>query len=327
MPPAGRFLWWERTRSQGRRKPGELRSGLHPLDLEDGWLEVAEPVRYAEVMADRRAVLQGEQRELVFVADAASHAAQAELLDLALSHLAARHPSRFALTGTGADRIFQSIAEGLSWSLVEYDDAPLLLLGQIVQEDLCIMREEPSGVEGGAPRHVFAAGVVTDSFDPVEKHLLPMLDLHGPVPQYAVDLHESMGRVFETLRKPVWRANFGLAEWREEGQEADVATLLERLYLKVEFETLRRLPFNTDYLLFTVRQHFDPLAALSLEPLACAALAMEIRNLPQALLEYKGVGEPATQQVALAFLDSVCSKHGLQPPAAPDGREPWERDP
>ncbi|CAE8649151.1 unnamed protein product, partial [Polarella glacialis] len=125
--------------------------------------------------------------------------------------------------------------------------------------------------------------VVTSSFDPVSKHMLPMLEMHDPVPQYAEDLHASMGRVFATLKKPVWRANFAVAEWRdeEEASSEDDDALLQRLYLKVEYETLRRLPKHPEYLVFTIRSHMDPLLELASMPLACAALEEEIRLLPE----------------------------------------------
>eukprot|EP00913_Durusdinium_trenchii_P015739 g14791.t1 len=42
---------------------------------------------------------------------------------------------------------------------------PLELLGSVLQEDVCIMHERASG------EHLFVAGVVMDSFDPVAKHM------------------------------------------------------------------------------------------------------------------------------------------------------------
>ncbi|OLQ14221.1 hypothetical protein AK812_SmicGene1705 [Symbiodinium microadriaticum] len=56
----------------------------------------------------------------------------------------------------------------LHWDVADYADKPLELLGSLLQEDICIMHED---LVGGEPTHVFAAGVVMDSFDPVSKHL------------------------------------------------------------------------------------------------------------------------------------------------------------
>lgn len=325
IPSAARFLWWERTRSQGRRCPGTLRSGLHVLDLDVGWLELDAPPAYAEAMAVRRAVLaeEGGQSSLVLVDDGESQGAQAELLDLVAEYLARRHPARFALQGEGHARQLASLAEGLSWRFRDYEARPLALLGQLLQEDLCLMREDgrsggaAAGEHGGhgAGRHLFVAGCVMDSFDPVEKHMLPMLELHGPVPRYATDLHESMGQVFKALRKPFWRANFGLMEWREEGEGEELALSdeerLDRMYLKVEYETLRRLPLHAEYLVFTIRRHLSPLPSLAKTPFACAALATELRNLPPELLAYKGFASPETCGLVLRFLDHICAVHGL----------------
>eukprot|EP00439_Symbiodinium_sp_Y106_P073252 s118_g13.t1 len=162
-----------------------------------------------------------------------------------------------------------------------------------------------------------------------------MMDLHGPVPHYAEDLHASMGRVFASLRKPLWRANFAVAEWSEEEdefafqlalkrqalvlrimlcsgkrQEQPTRTfrarhhirtiaeweepsmtpeaILARVFLKVEYETLRRLPINSEYLVFTIRSHIDPLPDRTPE-----------------LLAYKGLGQPEVRAVVLSYLDSA----------------------
>mmetsp|Transcript_63054 Transcript_63054/g.195228 ORF Transcript_63054/g.195228 Transcript_63054/m.195228 type:complete len:155 (+) Transcript_63054:178-642(+) len=150
-----------------------------------------------------------------------------------------------------------------------------------------------------------------DSFDPVEKHLLPMLELHDPVPGYASDLHASMGRVFSALRRPFWRANFSFYAWSYEDEDTSSSTeqtceeIIDRLCVKVEYETLRRLPEHSDHLVFTIRAHMDPLASFAATPFACAALGAEIRNMPDALLEYKGLGDAATRRAVLGFLDAA----------------------
>lgn len=273
---------------------------------DSGWLEVSADPAYANMMAYRREVVQ-QQRDLAIVEDEASRGAQLELLTLVVEHLSMQLPERFAVVGEGEEQRVQSLAEGLEWRLADYADRPLELVGSLIQEDVCIMREEVQA--DGTYRHIFVAGVVMDSFDPVAKHMLPMLELHDPVPQYAPDLHESMGRVFATLRKPVWRANFSVAEWQgqEDTVDPSTETLLERLYLKVEYETLRRLSNNNKYLVFTIRAHMDPIISLASVPLAAAALAEDLQTLPEALLEYRGIGEGTSRQAVLSFLDSVCA--------------------
>ncbi|CAE7902571.1 unnamed protein product, partial [Symbiodinium microadriaticum] len=77
---------------------------------------------------------------------------------------AVNFPARFTLE----DGRFSSLGEGLHWDVADYADKPLELLGSLLQEDICIMHED---LVGGEPTHVFAAGVVMDSFDPVSKHL------------------------------------------------------------------------------------------------------------------------------------------------------------
>eukprot|EP00435_Cladocopium_sp_Y103_P015238 s2274_g3.t1 len=130
----------------------------------------------------------------------------------------------------------------------------------------------------------------------------------------ADDGDDDMGRVFSSLRKPLWRANFAMAEWRGSDEaEMDMRpeAIVSRLYLKVEYETLLRLPKNSEYLVFTIRPYMDPLPAWSATPLACQSLAREIRRLPEAVLDYKGLGEPAVRSATLAFLDAVCAASGV----------------
>lgn len=327
IPASARFLWWEYERRRlGPRASGagrRIRAGLNRLKLDEGWLEVDASEMYMGKMTERREVLR-DHPTYVHVSDGASRGAEAELAGLVVDHLTEQFPDRFRCSGQGPERCVESVEEGLRWRLADWEEAPLLLSGQLVQEDICLMREE-STAEGVA-RHVFVAGLVTDSFDPVEKHGLGMGSLHGPVPGYAEHLDETMGRVFSSLRQPMWRANFSVLEWQGDDEASTSEDdLLERLYLKVEYETLRRLPRHREHLVFTIREHVDQLAAFAAAPVACAALATEVRNLPLAVLRYRGLGPEAKQRAVLRFLDDVCRRQGLEPAPATGELEPWER--
>ena len=69
---------------------------------------------------------------------------------------------------------------------------------------------------------------------PVATNLDDIFVIYDPLPPAFITIHPywkpsvlrgglTPGRVFHTLRKPVWRANFALAEWRE--QEVQMKTL------------------------------------------------------------------------------------------------------
>eukprot|EP00929_Paragymnodinium_shiwhaense_P080184 TRINITY_DN41803_c0_g2_i1.p1 TRINITY_DN41803_c0_g2~~TRINITY_DN41803_c0_g2_i1.p1 ORF type:complete len:477 (-),score=121.58 TRINITY_DN41803_c0_g2_i1:17-1447(-) len=344
LPPTSRFLWWEQSRC-GRKEQGKLGSGLHALHLDQGWLEVAAPEEYAQVMAERRAILMGPQRSLAIVGGhAPSSDAERELLELIVCHLARCYPTRFELqqddVKDASTWTLLSRLEGLQFRLGDFleKDAPLLLAGMLVQEELCIMRAMPteaSSADDGLAadgdevhQHIFTAGVVTESFDAGSKHMLPLGGLHEPVPGYAKDLASPMDRVFSALKRPLWRANFAFAQYVPEGEEpwsAELGSqaLIDRLYLKVEYETLRRLPRNSDHLVFTIRTHFDPLSSLAAAPRACANLASELRRLPAALLAYRGLDDETSRGVVLSFLDAAVEAAGLErmPAAAAAARQ------
>lgn len=69
----------------------------------------------------------------------------------------------------------------------------------------------------------------------------------------------------------------------------------------MEYQTLRPLPVHGDYNLFTVRSLMEPLSEVP--PAAAARLASQIRRVPSAFLEYKGLADEAVREQVMAFLD------------------------
>jgi dimethylamine monooxygenase subunit A len=74
----------------------------------------------------------------------------------------------------------------------------------------------------------------------------------------------------------------------------------ERLYLRVERQTLRRLPVS-GAVLFGIRVHVYPLARAVTSPEAAAILAEAVRALPVEMAHYKSL--PMFQEALLAWLD------------------------
>jgi hypothetical protein len=65
------------------------------------------------------------------------------------------------------------------------------------------------------------------------------------------------------------------------------------MFLRIEYQTLRRLERSGD-ILFTIRIHADPLAAISRHPdraALCEKLAAALESLEPAQLAYKGMAE------------------------------------
>jgi len=329
FPASGRFLWADGTHRAGHQRRG-MRSGLHelPSDLAP-WLEVSPAAEYAGEMEAKHEALMNTP-EWCFVSDGASSLpAQREVLDLILEHLTQHEPTRFAVEDAvrgNNGRMVHTLTPGYTHTFAEeaFKDAPLRLAGLLVQEDLCLMRQVPLGDVSsgqqvrGAPvsDHIFVAGAVCFSFSPPERHMLPMSALHHPaVPGYAQNLDNPMNRFFSTLRpeRSFWRANFSFGEFLEEdAAENEPPPLLtaddarQRLWLRVEYETIRRLRHASDYTLFTIKAYSDPLSSLEAAPGAARSLAAAIRECEPAFLAYKGLQTPEATSAVLAYLDSLC---------------------
>lgn len=94
--------------------------------------------------------------------------------------------------------------------------------------------------------------------------------------------------------------------------------------LRCEYQTLRRLPKNTNFIVFTIKNYVDALQHLEAEPTAALALSAAIRLKPKGILYYQSMGREEAQRAVLGYLDGIVSAAGLKPwrGVVP---EPWER--
>ena len=129
-------------------------------------------------------------------------------------------------------------------------------------------------------------------------------DVHGPVPGFGPSTRnaELMTRMFDHARPetPMVRWNWSLYgdDRLYHPETADPAALrfgpgerAQSVYLRVERQTLRRLPLSGD-MLFTIRIHVDPLAALEQHqqaPSIAAALIDQLEALTPEQLDYKAL--------------------------------------
>ena len=80
----------------------------------------------------------------------------------------------------------------------------------------------------------------------------------------------------------------------------------EQRYLKVEYQTLRRLPMSR-FILFTIRTFLEPITMLSTVPGAAANLASSLRGMSQSMRAYKGLTVPQAQEEMLAYLEALAT--------------------
>jgi hypothetical protein len=279
--------------------------GLSPLDPAE-WIEQDEFL--SEQLALKETIL-AQEREGAFGALEGSEEGQAEVLALLVAHLPARYPQTY-------QRADAAMRIGPADRLVALGGEPALLTAsRLVQEDLLLMRRAAKGWRLIAGSLCFPSTWLLG-----EKLGLPMDAIHGPVPGYAGKMAAMVARIFDNLKveQPVERFNwsvYGDARLRyAQSRQAPLARfplgqdVAERAHIRVERQTLRRLPQSGD-ILFTVRVHVDPFAAFARHPrgpVLARALHDQIASLDAAELAYKGVVEARGRLCAalLAFAES-----------------------
>ena len=270
--------------------------GLKPLDPAD-WIEADN--RLGAYLGEKRQLLE-TVREEVWAAEEDTLTSQLEVRDALIAYLL-EHPSGRWVRDGEFIRVLEEGAEVASAEIRPDDPAPLLTAALLVQEDLCLMRK-------GADGWRLAAGSVSfaSSWSFKARFGQTLDGLHAYVPGYPDRLAQRMARIFDNLHvgKPVWRLNWSLygdgelhhphgkgpmpfAKAEEGGDEG----WLDHLFVRVERQTLMRMPVSGD-ILFTIRIHVDPLRALSRHP-DRAVLAESLRRQLDALdadqLAYKGL--------------------------------------
>lgn len=223
--------------------------GMRPCGAED-WLRVDEA--YAGQMAERDWLIATRQ-PLVHALLPEGRAAAAELLEAGLDLLARREG--FSVRAAAVTR-----PDGV---VVPVDRAfPLITLGRLVQEDLCLMekRGEESVLTG-------AILCFPASWTLGQKIGRPMTGIHAPVAQYDADLARRVQRLFDMVREgaPMERYNAlvyddpTLHQPRLEAEHRPRP--VERIYLRSERQVVMRLPV-TGAVVFSIHTYIVPMTAL-----------------------------------------------------------------
>jgi dimethylamine monooxygenase subunit A len=260
--------------------------GLAPLDLAD-WIESDELL--VDQLARKEAIL-AEGPE-AFAALEESAAGSLEVLELLIAHLPARFPGIYRREGA-AMRVIPARR-----SIALQGEPPLLIASRLVQEDLLLMQR------GAVGWRLVAGSLCFPSSWLLSEKLGRNLDaIHAPVPGFTGRMADRVARIFDNLQaaRLVERFNwsiYGDAELRHaqprQTRFPGAAPLGPVAHIRVERQTLRSLQRTGD-ILFTVRVHLDPLAAIARHPrgrLLAASLHTQIRELSGDQLAYKGLTE------------------------------------
>jgi hypothetical protein len=277
--------------------PWRLAMGLKALDLDD-WIEIDQ--HFARDLAKRRLLL-GTRRGEVFAALPESAGGQREVLDLLLDHLPRRFPEHFASIAAGIG----NLATDEIFAVADWEHAPLELAGRLVQEDLCLMQRSAEGY-----RLVAAVLCFPAHWRLAEKLGRTLAAIHAPVPGFAESLATPVDRFFGSIQaeRPVWRVNWSLVDTpelflphRSASPVVGAEEVGKELWLRVERQTLRRLP-NSGDVLFGIRTHLAPLSEAIDGPEAARALADRIREMPDATASYKAIAP--RREALLRWLDA-----------------------
>ncbi len=273
--------------------PHRLQMGLMALKPDD-WIELDETLG-ATLLAKRR--LLAERHGDVFAAMPETEAAGAEVLALLADHLPRRFPTQYPRMNT-------TIAVAATGELIGIGAPgvhPLETAARLVPEDLCLMRRADAG-------YILAAACVCfpSRWRLADKIGRNLGEIHGPVPGYGEALGRPVDRFFAKLTadKPVWRLNWTIHARSEPFQpvaprigRVDPAEFAEGVSLRVERQTLRRLPVSGD-VLFTIRTYIRPLGEITKDAETARRLAAAIDALPLAMRTYRNMTTFADDLVA-----------------------------
>jgi dimethylamine monooxygenase subunit A len=233
-----------------------------------------------------------------FAAEAAAEAPAAELLRLLGAHLPRHHPEIFHWQGA----CLHNAVTGETWDLEHLPLHPLDLAGRLVQEDFCLLQSS-----GETYRLVAASLCAPARWRLGEKIGQPLAAVHEPVPGYSAALAQPVDRFFSALKagRLVWRVNWSIFDDPAPFQPvalppAGVITEQnagERLWLRVERQTLRRLA-ETGAVVFTIRTHITPLGTAIASSASAAELASLIREMPEDTRRYKVIAPIAPALLA-----------------------------
>lgn len=261
--------------------------GLSALDLSE-WIEIDDRLDTHLKEKDR---LEALHPGMVFAEEANTRISQGEVLDALVSHLLNTRPDIYTVQNNTV-----SIAgTGRSILIDNPDEPPLKIAAKLVQEDLVLMRRGNNGW-----RLVAASLSFPSSWSLREKFGQVMHDIHKPVPGFGPGTRNAqlIDRMFDNLppSNPVKRFNWSIysdGDLYHPDAHGKVGLLPEQAFIRVERQTLRKMPVSGD-ILFTIRIHHDPLLALAAHPDApriARSMASQLNGLDAEQLAYKGLVE------------------------------------
>ncbi|KAF8418905.1 hypothetical protein L210DRAFT_3426616 [Boletus edulis BED1] len=255
----------------------------------DWWIELE--FTYRERI-DQRKKLYAERGKQVIDELPGSRAASRECMEMVIQYVCQRYPNQFHYDNwTG---VFSNNILGVKVDINTVH--PLVFLLEHVPEVFLITQEDP---ETGL--YVLRAAVSCSAvgWNISQKIGRPLHQIHGPVPDYKEKMAFSMDRFFSKMPcgKPIQRGSWSLevgeplfvqadgAEWKHR-QTQDPDLSLSNVYLRVDWQTLRRMP-KSRAIVFNFKALFTPITDFRREPYIPKLVLKVLLGGKGSILEYK----------------------------------------
>jgi hypothetical protein len=253
--------------------------GLDPVRNSE-WIQFSP--RHADNMREKRGRL-STQSDRYYRTLPESLPAQRELRDRVIAHLATDHTDRYALAGS----TLTSHHESLAWHLDDPHVEPLRQLSDIIEEDFMLLQEL-----NGVLRITASSNAYSSSGRLVAAVGQTVHWAHIPVPALSDKLGGRIDRVLSSVHQNTpcerfnWqvtpmetlffphdphRANADAMHAARDALCRDPASAGERLFIRVERQTLSRLPAS-GAVAFSLHTYSDPLSVLEADPHAARSM-------------------------------------------------------
>ncbi|MBN8825650.1 MULTISPECIES: DUF3445 domain-containing protein [unclassified Spirosoma] len=276
--------------------------GTTPLSESDRLLEINS--LYPSEIGLKRQLL-AELPTYYFQALSGYESAQWEALEWLLYKLANTYPAQFSLTRQDNQWHWVNHILAEETTFRQGDDtslphAPLDWVGRQVQEDVLLL----SGHEG---RLVAGQLCFANDWSLDEKIGLPFWQIHAPINPIVEPMMRSAEAFMQRLPagKSFWRANWSVKVSNQLDRSTrhlptlkqqlndclprlTIDTIGDQLYLRVERQTLTRLP-KSGVILFTIHTYQSRLADEAADPNRAARMVQVFSTTPPAMIDYKSM--------------------------------------
>ncbi|KAK5127866.1 hypothetical protein LTR85_004983 [Meristemomyces frigidus] len=305
----------------------------------DWWLELENT--YVERIKQREELYE-KYGAMTLQALPGSEIATKELMEMCLQFICARYPQYFRLNEE--DMVFHNGILQTQTDLRTME--PLHVLLHNVPEDFAIVLRHPrTGV------YNFRAGIICSSlgWNVGSKIGMDLDEIHQPIPDYKEKMQFSMDRYFakKPTDKAIQRGSWGLEidqplfmppnDPHEKLRESqDPAHTVDRCHLRVDWQTLRRLPLSAG-VVFNFKALFTPVSEFRDEPYIPTLLKKVLQDGKKSLMEYKNtwhtehvvipaMEEYEREQKAKGLMEQDWEPHTLEEsPFFPGWEEKWHR--